>query len=1438
MSQRILGLDLGTNSIGLSIRDKDKGERLNEQIIYSTSVVFQSGSNGGTSFAAERTKNKQSRRQKTIHRRRLWATLDLLISEGLCPMAEESLKQWRTYYKDAPHRRYPIDDEAFDQWIKLDFDGDGKADYTSPYQLRCELAEHQFDFANVQDKYKLGRALYHIAQRRGFKSTKGEKASDNDSNDETEDFSSIDSLEAMKESEEKTSSKLKELMRANHLNTSGEAFALLEKTGVRIRASEYKTVRSLLIDEIRYIFTFQKQLSTESELYKRLISEEKSNGTIFYQCPPRHNKDLVGKCTLEANKFRCHTSHPAYEEFTALQLINNILYKESQDSKAHELPIDLKKSLYKDIFISTVSRDFKFAKIREYIQKKLGLQLEYNQDKRRQTVNYDDNHTVAGCPVTKRLINLFGDDWKSIKIKSNKQRKGHDAKFHTVSYNIDDILNICFFNVSNPEKMKDFAVNRLGWREDDENTKKLILLADSMTSQYGVLSLKALRSINRMLRLGLKYSDAVLLAKIPKIANIGETNFNSIKELYFNNILPSVNHKRFVVGIANRVIGQYKSLNQEDQYAYKDFGYKLQDGDYDEIRMVLINHIGQKEYDQMECSDKTNLIKEVGVYYQQFFSSLGRNYIKMPTASEELKAYLSTMFKDIPSGKWNKLYHHSKITRFKHQNDYLGTPNIGAIKNPVAIRTLNILRQEINRLIKQSLIYPDDTRVVVESARDLDDANVRAALNVYDDKRKSENEEIVKLLTEFLPKDQSLTKDHKEKLQDKVPLLRSALEQSEFERYDFSKRSYDIITDVKKYRLWKEQGCRSMYTGHTINLAALLDGQRYNIEHTLPLSRSFDNSGSNCTVCEAYYNQQIKGTRLPTELPNYDHDWKAPNGETYTAIKPRLQQWENRLANLNKQVEFWRKQAKRAITKDRKDYCIQQFHLWRLEADYWRRKIDTFKVTEITDGFVHRQLTDTRIISRYAVMYLKSLFKNVEMEKGEVTATFRKILHIQSPDEQKDRSNNAHHAIDATVLTLIPIAAKRDRMLRLYYSIQEGQEYGYETNYEKHLLKEEIGGLGIGPKPDEIRGYLEKNILVEHIKRRDALTPSYRYKVVKTDGKKKKKKILEKEVIRGQLHEETTYGAITQWKKADGKIMRDDNGKPIIDENLLYVTRVPLKYKSSSRDKGFKSWEDLEKVIVNQELIPMMKGQFPDGTSFKDACDKGIYMYKKAKNGEDRYIEKNKLNRINKVRCYVKNVKNPKRIKAQTYPSTKEYKNWYYAKGGEPYMLCEYGKSGKTEYRLFTLFNISNRRKLGLDDVPKSIQDAKGNTMLMNRSIRVGDTVLIYEREKSELHDLDNENLAKRLYFVKRLTFDNEEKNQIRITLQRNSFAGTIADSKKENTSSNEVSAKTIKDFNNLPIAIRSRISQIHFLLKDVDFTINVNENGKNDIDFTRSAYD
>lgn len=236
--EKVVGLDLGTNSIGIALRDCERGKNIAEQLEYFSSIIFKSGVGNGKSgefsYAAERTKKRSSRRLYQSRKYRIWETLKLLIEEGYCPLSMDDLEKWSRYDKTKGlKRQYPVDAVEFEQWVRLDFNGDGIADYTSPYQLRAELIGKQFDFSKETDRYKLGRALYHIAQRRGFKSSKGETIKEQEANELNDaENVDIDVVDALKKSEEKKSGKLVEFMKERGLKTVGAAFYELEKTGI------------------------------------------------------------------------------------------------------------------------------------------------------------------------------------------------------------------------------------------------------------------------------------------------------------------------------------------------------------------------------------------------------------------------------------------------------------------------------------------------------------------------------------------------------------------------------------------------------------------------------------------------------------------------------------------------------------------------------------------------------------------------------------------------------------------------------------------------------------------------------------------------------------------------------------------------------------------------------------------------------------------------------------------------------------------------------------------------------------------------------------------------------------------------------------------------------------------------------------------------------
>ena len=558
-----------------------------------------------------------------------------------------------------------------------------------------------------------------------------------------------------------------------------------------------------------------------------------------------------------------------------------------------------------------------------------------------------------------------------------------------------------------------------------------------------------------------------------------------------------------------------------------------------------------------------------------------------------------------------------------------------------------------------------------------------------------------------------------------------------------------------------------MYTGKTISLTNLLSEGQVDIEHTIPRSISFDNSDANLTVCDAHYNRAIKGNRIPTQLPNYETSVTIGE-ETYTAIKPRLAKWESKVEKLKSNIDFWKAQSRRAQTKDRKDTCVRQRHLWQMEYDYWRNKVERFKQTEVTQGFRNSQLVDTGVITRNAVIYLKSVFKNVEVQKGQVTADFRKMLGIQDIDEKKNRNLHSHHAIDAATLTMIPVAAKRDRMLELYYQLCEARKQGHDTSSLQTELERERKGCHLGNNVIDIVDVIEKNILVNHYSKDQSLAPAHRRarirgKVVTHRDRNGNETEMWKtgDSIRGRLHKETYYGAIQR--------PTNEKGGFEYDGTLSMVVRVDIR--------SFSKMDDLSTIVDNSlrnNLHQIITRRIAQGNTFSEAITQDIWLLDK--DGNEIKQDKNgrKLSPLRHVRCLVKAgrgyMTREKSLEIRQHLQTSQkrhvniadrsYKQLVYAQNdtNQLFLLYEGIKKGNLvrKSRIISLYELSILKKSANGKIEQMLHETpsfssiteKGITYSLTAIIKEGMRVIMWKDTPDEVKELTNEEISKRLYIV------------------------------------------------------------------------------------------
>lgn len=1358
---KILGLDLGTNSIGWAIRNPNIPDNQIEKtgvITFNKGVGL--GKTGEYSYAAERTKKRSARRLYQSRKYRLWATLEILITEGYCPLSVDNLNKWRHYNKaeaiknNNGGRTYPVDDLGFDQWIKLDFNGDNKPDYTSPYQLRKELAETQLDFSKEVNRMKLGRALYHIAQRRGFKSSR--KGAD----DVKENEDNTDEIVDLQYSEKKKNKAITQLFEQYpEAKTIGWLYALLEKNSTRIREkiTQY-AIRENYKDEIRFIFEFQK-LGTAHNLYTSLVEtgKNKNDGRIFYKRPLRSQKGLIGKCTLEPNKYRAPISHPSFELFRAWSFLNNTKYRDDKSDYWKPLPIDLKQSILEDKFFRKSKPYFPFSEIAEFITKK-----GYNW-----YLNYTPKTTVTGCPVSARLKDIFGESYLTIQVAKEKAMKS-DKSY----YDLDDIWHV-LFSYEDQEFVADFASTKL--KLGAEKIKQFVIAWNALPVGYGMLSLNAINKINKFLQKGLIYTEAVLLANLPEVigAELWESNESFFIE-QISEIISTNRKQKTILTIVNELVSRHKNLEQK--HGYKDNSYILTDADKKDIQTVIEESLGKSRWNEHNENDKKELFSIITDCYQAYFRTSGlkrkdingerffqiqsgnhfyyksdTGYYRLPKLIDTLKEFLQSHF-EVPDKQLNKIYHPSEINIYPpakpDENGFvkLDSPKTGAFKNPMAMRTLHELRKLMNYLIESNQI-DSNTRIVVEVARELNDSNKRWAIDTWQRQREAENKEFALAIEELTNRDKisadSSSYDDIDKIrvwyeqnnEEPTPPITDLKKEIKGIRWTENRKdSYKQIISQKmlidKYRLWKEQECECIYTGKLISITDLFEENVIDIEHTIPRSISFDNSLANQTVCYHDYNRTVKKKKIPTQLNNYSEDYGA-----YSAIEPRLEKWKEKVARIKQQIDFWKTKSKKSSTKEYKDDAIRQRHLWQMELDYWQNKLDRFTMKEVTSGFKNSQKVDTQLISKYAFHYLKTFFEKVDIQKGTITAEFRKIYGLQLVDEKKDRSKHSHHAKDASVLTLIPVAAKRDAILKEYYEHKErGQNF--ITEPYKDFKREYIWGI-------------DDSVLINNIKNNQSLTPAKRK--VRKRGKEQfiaetnNPKWATGDCIRGQLHQETFYGAIKPAKRSDnGNILKDEDGKMILEEKERYVLRVPFQYKKDTNSTGFKTLDEILKQIVDHGLKSQIEKQVKDAGGLKEAFENGIYLLDK--NGKPHG------NPIRHIRIWA-SVSDPLKIKRQTNLSKTEYKQHYYAGNATNSYFALYSGGGKKGFAFRNLLETAKilstnaiKQSSELFEPTITIIRGKKATELPLTYVLENGIKIIFKKENEDLKSIPMNELLKRLY--------------------------------------------------------------------------------------------
>jgi len=457
---------------------------------------------------------------------------------------------------------------------------------------------------------------------------------------------------------------------------------------------------------------------------------------------------------------------------------------------------------------------------------------------------------------------------------------------------------------------------------------------------------------------------------------------------------------------------------------------------------------------------------------------------------------------------------------------------------------------------------------------------------------------------------------------------------------------------ILRYRLWEESNKRCFYCGQPISFNEFIKSSDAEREHVIPKALMFDDSFAN-QVCSCRECNKEKGGRTALD---------------YMRTKSNLQAYLDRVDDMYQSHQIGGK---------------KHSHLLASYDDYLSRKKEGKETKEdimIWETPIERQLRLSQYISKKAQEILKTACREVVATSGTITDLIRHtwgydtILHElnfpnykeagltsfvtdEKTNQQREvikdwskRLDHRHHAVDALAVActsrsivqhINTLHASRDEMRKEVNSARKDWK-------DNNLLQQWI----MEKKPFDRQYVLHKvaSILVSMKAGKRTTVPGKR-KVYKNGKPITIQTGLR--IPRGQLHEQTIYGAIKQYDK-DGK----------------ETTKIVTRYKVEDIFKGKETCDvvldkktnqyyindEIEKAlsyVVDKHIRDVIKERlneaFPDGETYRSEAEKALVEGKPYK-GENRckqafeqlktldehplYADKNKSIVIKKVRCY------------------------------------------------------------------------------------------------------------------------------------------------------------------------------------------------------------
>jgi len=1001
----ILGLDIGSNSIGWALIEQDINNKTGKILGMGSRIIpfdsdliknFEAGRSA--SLAAERRKFRQMRRLKSRYKLRRERLIKVFKVLGWFP--ENFPEKFDKLNHFNINEYVPFSQESIEEAKKV-FNVDNLPIDWTIYYLRDKALKQKITLS------ELARIIYHFNQRRGFLSTR--KTEEIDTFKQGDEEQNDKSKEILYEY-----LKVEEIIDTNEKVGNKNKFKLIATSPDNIKYEGSITRKDLPKDWIGKTILFEIKKTTlksgevkiefnrvlESDWKKQITALEKEIVSSGLYVGQYHFKNLLAdpnyrvKEKVVSRKFyqeefkaiwkKQAEYHPELNDTSKIPLIAETLYPHNIQKQRELSKLNLLEIIKDDII---------------YYQRPLKSQKKLISECRFEKKNYiDDLGRQPGYKVAPKSSPLFQEFriWQDI----------HNLRVYLKEKKLDDGSRI-------------FDVEETNFLLDTKGKEKLFDLFDSKTNI----------KIDDILS-ALSKPDYPVSKKTHRINFPDDREFkgnetkakfrNAFKKFNYNegeellqdrnklfelwHIFYSIDDEKVISSVLQKKFGfsqelaNYISQLEPFKKEYAAYSSKA-------IKKLLPLMRCGKYWNQEDISDDAierinkiisgELISEFTERVREEISK--RNFMTIQDF-QGLPVYLATY---IVYGLHSERENYEKYDNPDEIKVDKLIPN-NSLRSPIVEQVIRETLKVVQDVWKQ-FKQPDE--IHIELARELkNNAKIREQLTKAMSENQKERKRIVEILKHIKNANPNSEKDI-EKLR-----LWEETATPEHKKAMPKISTNPTSEEIEKYLLWGEQNHISPYTGKVIPLSKLFT-QEYEVEHIIPRSRYFDNSFANKTIAEASVNK-FKGDLTAYEFISMYGGTIVPGTKIKLFTLEEFKQHIDGIFKGKKKGYFLKQEIP-------KDFINRQLQ----ETRYITRKLGEllYPIAKddvvFTTGQITAELKENWGLIRVWKEILKPRFERLEKILGEKIITINKETNeIIFNIEYDKRIDHRHHALDALVI--------------------------------------------------------------------------------------------------------------------------------------------------------------------------------------------------------------------------------------------------------------------------------------------------------------------------------------------------------------------------------------------------------------------------------------